>query len=312
MTLIPMPSTRDEWLVLRQRYVGASAVAALFDCQADYQHSHFALWHVKAGLAPEPDVSGPRLSWGLKLEGVIAAAAAEEKGWTVRRGRYAIADDCRLGASLDFEIDHDPTGQFEGPGVMETKNVDWLQHRRKWTDDEPPAHILLQNQAQLAATGYAWGAIPALVGGNDLRIHVYAARPTLIAEIKRRVDAFWQSVADGTPPPADGSDSASHVLAHLYAEPEDDAVDMSANNEWSEAVAELIRAQKARKDADGAYDLAKNRVAALLGNYKRGWGGGFSVSTAITAAKQDRPAREGEIIKGRSETRRYTAKEMAA
>jgi len=306
-----MPSTRGEWLALRAKYVGASAVAALFGVQADYQLSEFALWHVKAGSAPEPDISGPRLTWGLKLEEVIGAAAAEEKGWTVRRGRYAIADDCDLGASLDFEIDADPTGEFEGPGVLETKNVDWLVHKRKWVDEEPPPHILLQLQAQLAATGYTWGAVASLVGGNDLRIYPYAARPTLIAEIKRRVTAFWQSIADGRRPSVDGSAGASHVLAHLYAEPADDAVDMSYSNEWPEAVAGFLAAQKARKEADAGYDLAKNRVVALLGGHKRGWGAGYSVSTAITPAKPDREAAPGEIIKGRAETRRYTAKEMA-
>ena len=310
MSLIPMPPTREAWLELRKGYVGASSVAALFGCQADYQLSHYALWHVKAGTAPEPELSGPRLAWGLKLEEVIATAAAEEKGWTVTRGRYAIADDCRLGASLDFEIAADPTGEHEGPGVLETKNSDWIQHRRTWTDDEPPPHILLQLQAQLLASGRSWGAIAALVGGNDLKIYPYAARPKLHAEIKARVDAFWASIEAGHPPPVDGSDGAARVLAHLYAAPTDDTVEMSASNEWPEAVADFAKAGAAKKAANDTYDLAKNRVIALLGNHKRGWGGGWAVNTAITPAKPDRSALPGEIIKGRAETRRYTVKEM--
>jgi len=48
----------------------------------------------------------------------------------------------------------------------------------------------------------------------------------------------------------------------------------------------------------------------LLAGHKRGWGGGWSVTTAITAAKADRAAEPGEIIKGRAETRRYTVKEI--
>ena len=65
MNLIPMPATREAWLDLRKGYVGASSVAALFGCQADYQDSLYALWHIKAGLAPERDVSGPRRTWPL-------------------------------------------------------------------------------------------------------------------------------------------------------------------------------------------------------------------------------------------------------
>lgn len=309
MTLHPMPTDRAEWLALRQQYVGASEVAALFGVQADYQLSHYALWHVKRGIAPPP-VDGPRVTWGKRLEEVVAAAVAEEHSAIVQPGRYAVADGCQAGASLDFEFIADPIGEFPGPGVLETKNVDWMIHRRQWTDGEPPPHILLQLQHQLLCTGWAWGAVAALVGGNDLRLYRYAARPRLLADIRRRVDAFWASTE---PPPADGSDGASHVLAALYPTPVDDSLDMRDSNEWPEAVQQFIDAAAAKKDATEQYDEARNRVAALLGNYRRGWGGGYSVSTAITPAKPDRLAEPGEVIRGRSEARRYIAKiqEMA-
>lgn len=308
MSLIPMPASRAEWLALRRQRIGASEVGALFGVQAPFQQSAFALHHIKAGAAEEPDISGPRLTWGLKLEEVIATAAAEEKGWTVRRGRYAVCDTCRLGASLDFEIEADPTGKNFGPGVMETKNVDWLQHRRTWTEGEPPPHILMQLQAQLMASGYTWGVVAGLVGGNDLQIYPYTAMPALHAEIKERVDEFWRRVAENDPPPVDGSESASRVLATLYAEPADDVIDLSESNEWPEAVAAFIAATAAKKQAQEDYADSKNRVISLMGAHKRAYGSGYSVSTAITPAKPDRPAAPGEIIKGRAETRRYTAK----
>jgi len=306
MTLIKMPATREEWLALRGsgRRIGASEVAALFDAQPAYGLTRYALWHVKAGLVPPPEVDGPRLKWGLRLEQVIAEAAAEQEGWTIQKGRYALCDDARLAASLDFEILGDT------PGVLETKNADWLAHKRAWQNDEPPMHILLQLQAQLACTGYSWGAVACLIGGNDLRVYRYEARPKLIAEMKARAAKFWQSIEDGIPPPVDGSDGASHVLRSLYPEVIDDAADMRSNNEWPEAVADFIAAQDTRKQADAAYDLAKNRVAALLGEHKRGWGGGYSVSVAVTKETPDREAKPGEIIKGRASSRRYTAKVM--
>ena len=304
MMITTKPTTREAWLAQRQAYIGSSEVAALFGVQAAYQLSHFALWHVKRGIEPPP-VEGPRVRWGNRLEAVIAAAVAEEHGMEVSPGRYAVADGCRAAASLDFEITVDPAGEFPGPGALETKNVDWMIHRRQWTDGEPPPHILLQLQHQLLCTGWAWGAVAGLVGGNELKVYRYAARPKLLADIRRRVDAFW---ASESPPPVDGSDGASAILAAIYSDPVDDAVDMTLSNEWPEAVQAFIDAAAAKKAATEDYDLARNRVAALLGNHRRGWGGGYSVNTAISAAKPDRIAEPGEIIRGRSESRRYIAK----
>lgn len=313
MTLIPMPSSRDEWLALRGNYVGASEVAALFGVQPAYALDHFALHHVKAGNAPAPPVDGPRVAWGRRLETLIAEAVAEDYGYTIFKGRFAIADDCpRMSASLDFEIVEDIDGEFDGPGVLETKAVDWMVHHHSWTNDEPPIHILLQLQHQLASSGYHWGIVAGLVGGNDLKIYRYAARPKLAEDIKARVVKFWEDIAAGRAPDTSGSDSSGEVLRSLYPTLIDDSIDMSDSNEWSEAVAQFIDTQVARKAANEAYDDAKNRIVALLGSHKRGWGGGYTVNTSITPEKPDREARPGEIIKGRAETRRYTAKEIAA
>lgn len=296
------------WHARRAKNIGSSEIAALFDCAPPFCLSRFALWHVKAGLVPPPEVANDRVKWGTLLEDVIGAAVAEEKGWTIRPGHFCI-DETTPGMSctLDFVIEH--AEGMDGPGVLETKNIDWLAHKRSWTGDEPPPHILLQLQHQMACTGYKWGCIAGLVGGNTLRTYVYEARPKLIADIRRRVTAFWKSIDEGKPPAVDGSDGASHALRHLFPEVQDDAVDFSSSNEWPVAVAEFIAAGERQREAKAEYDAAKNQVALLLGEHKRGYGGGFSVSCSVVDAKPDRPAREGEIIPGRKESRRYTAKE---
>lgn len=301
-----MPANRDEWLALRGKRVGASEVAALFDAQAPYALSRYALWHVKAGLAPAPDVGGQRVQAGIMLEAAIAHMVAEANGWTISKGRYAICDDCPyLAASLDFEI---AAIDDRGPGVLEVKNVDWLVHRRTW-EGEPPLHIMLQLQSQVGCAAYKWGAVGALVGGNDTVTHKFDARPKLFGGMKRRATEFWQSIDAGKPPPVDGSDGAADVLRALYPEVIDDALDMRESNEWPEACADFLKAQEARKAADGAYDLARNRVESMLAGSKRGWGSGFSASVSVTAEKPDRMALPNEVIKGRKETRRIIIKE---
>lgn len=314
MTVTPYTTGTPEWHALRAKHVGASEVAALFGVQPAYAMSHYALWQVKAGRASPPEVVGERVFWGNRLESLIAEVTAEAEGWIIRKGGYAKDDRCPgLGASLDYEIEANERlaeAGYHGDGLLECKAVDWLVHRRGWTDGEPPPHILLQLQAQCAARGFSWGAVGALISGNDRVLYMYHARPKLIADIRRRVTEFWQSIREGREPPIDGSDSASAVLRALHPEIIDDAIDMSGNNEWPEAVAEFIAAGECQRAAAASYAAAKNRVAALLGDYRRGYGGGYSVNTSITPAKDPRLPKPGEMIPGRAETRRYTAKIM--
>lgn len=301
-----------EWHKLRARHIGGSEIAALFDLAPEdtpnYIRSKFALWHIKAGKAPPPVVDNPRVKWGLRLEVVIAEAAAEENKWSVQKGGYVSDILCPgLGCTLDYTIDYDP--DEKGPGVLEIKNVDWLIHKRSW-NDEPPPHILLQHQHQLAATGYSWGAVCCLIGGNDLRTYRYKARPKLIDDIRHKVTEFWRSVDANQAPSVDGSESASDVLRALYPDIVDDEIEITSD-EWSHAAHGLANAAIARKSADSDYGLAKNRIAQLLDGHKRGYGNGWAVDTKIVPENPGRIAKPGELIGVRRESRSYTAKEMS-
>lgn len=301
----------DDWHALRARHIGGSEIAALWDMPPEdtpnYMTSRFALWHIKKGNVPPLFVDNPRVQWGLRMEAVIAEIAAEENKWSVQKGGYVTDVNCPgLGCTLDYVIDYDPTEK--GPGALEIKNVDWMVHKRSW-DTEPPPHILLQHQHQLAATGYSWGAVVALVGGNDLRVYRYQARPALIGDIRRRVTAFWKSIDDNKEPPVDGSDSAGAVLRGLYPEIVDDSVEITSN-EWAEACHEFHEAGEARRAINDQYEEKKNRVVRLLDGHKRGWGQGWVVNTAITPENKGRPPKPGEIIGARKEVRKYSVKEM--
>ena len=122
---------------------------------------------------------------------------------------------------------------------------------------------------------------------------------------------FWGSIELGLEPPPDGSSSASAVLASLYPDPVDDAVDMSFNNEWAEAAQDLFNAAAVQRDADRQYKSARNRVARLLGDHRRGYGGGWTATCLIQPAKPGRLPEPGELIGKKSEVRRYIVKEEA-
>lgn len=313
MSLLPIPENPDAWHALRQRHIGASEIAALFQAQPAYAMGLRALWEVKAGRVARPQVNHERARWGLRLEDAIAAAAADEAGWAVLPGQYASRDG--LGATLDRIIaapaEDDIAAGFAGPGVLELKNVDWLVMRRSWLG-EPPLHILLQLQAQLAATGYGWGAVAALIGGNELRVWRYTARPKLVEEMMRRVAAFWSSVADGKPPRPDGSDATFRALVDLAGDVEDIGADLSRDNETPMLAARYREIEAALKPLEAEKAEIRNRLFEKLGSAKWGQAQGWRIAQAVTAAKPDREAKPGEIIRGRAESRRLIISEKEA
>jgi hypothetical protein len=310
--VLPIPASRDEWLAMRMRYVGASEVAALFDAQPEYALGRYALWQVKAGRMEPPQVDNARTRAGLALEDAIALLASEQEGWRVEPGFYATHG--QLGATLDRVIAEpgpNDTG-MQGPGVLEMKNVDWLQHRRGWTDGEPPLHILLQLQAQLLATGFSWGAVAALVGGNEIKIYRYASRPKLHADMAARVASFWASIEAGQVPNADPSDSAWRAMVattpSLLPEPVE-LLDDDEANAWAK---EWLRADAASKAEGKKRDEAKNLLIQRVGGHARAVGDGWKLTLSDVAEK---PATTitaemiGQTIPGRAASRRTLIKE---
>lgn len=309
----PIPADRAAWLALRQGYIGASEVAALFGAQPDYALGLLALWNVKAGRMEPPVVDNARTRAGLALEDAIALLASEAEGWDVRPGFYA-THASGLGVTLDRVIAAPGANDaaMAGPGVLELKNVDWLQHKRVWVDGEPPLHILLQLQAQLLATGYSWGAVAALVGGNEVRVYRYTARPRIHADMAAKVAAFWRSVQAGEVPNADPSDSAWRAMAATTPlEDRPEPLDLTDDEEADRLAQDWMREAARRKEAEKAEAAAKNRLTQRIGGHARAIGSGWAVTLSDVPGTPDRPAEPGEIIKGRAGHRRAIIKEAA-
>lgn len=308
VSMIPIPADRAEWLALRGRHIGASEIAALFGAQAPYQPGVYALWMAKAGRVPLPPVESERAQWGLRLEDAIADGAAEAHGWEVQPGRYA-SHPSGVGATLDRIIAADPNE--DGPGCLELKNVDWLQTRRgrAWAG-EPPMHVLLQHQAQMLATGFKWGAIAWLVGGNELRMLRFKARHAIQAEIAKRAAAFWQSIRDNQPPQPDGSDATYAALLTLLpdADEDDEPADLCGDNEAESAAADYLRGSAMAKEGDALKSAARNVLLSKVGAARWAKLNAATVSVARVPETPSRPANPGEIIKGRAASVRITVK----
>lgn len=287
---IALPPARQ---AMRARHIGASEVAALFGLSPYL--TLFELWHIKAGNLPAPDLSGSdRIFWGTVLEPAVAEGAAAMKGWKVRKvHRYSVHPRIPgMGASLDYEI----VAHEHGPGCLEIKNVDWIVYRDTWEDGEAPLHIELQLQHQMACTSRSWGAIAALIGGNDLRVIERPRRLKTIEKIETAVAAFWQSIEAGTPPKPDfQADGAT--LSALYRDSiGGKVVDLSTDNRLADLCAIYKASGAAESAAEKEKAAAKAEMLEKIGDAERAICGPYSISAKTVAGghvSYDREAYRG-------------------
>lgn len=294
----------------RASVIGASEVAALFDCSPYL--TRFELWHRKAGNIATPafnaraDDGTPedeRILWGVRLEAAIIDEAKERYGYVDRDQVERLSNGKGLGGHPDRRV----ICPKRGPGILEIKTADWLV--RKGWGDEPPSHYLIQSQAYQGLDGVAWGDVLVLVGGNKLERFTYDFRPKIYAEIERRVEAFWASIEANDPPPADYTRDLDTIV-DLNCEGGDETIDLTGDNSAQDAAATYLWAKEARLKAEKDEEAAKAELLDKLGTAGTALLNGFVVRATTVAAIPERVAEPGEIIKGRRAYRRLTVKEI--
>jgi predicted phage-related endonuclease len=295
----------------RASHVGASEVAALFDCSPYL--THFELWHRKQGnidtpafnaVADDGTPDDERIFWGVKLEAAIIEAAKERYGYIDRDQVERLSNGKGLGGHPDRRV----ICPERGPGILEVKTADWLV--RKGWGDEPPMHYLLQSQAYQGLDQVEWGDVLVLVGGNKLERFRYTFRPKIYAEIEKRVEAFWQSINANDPPKPDYTRDLDTITELTREGCDDETVDLRTDNLAADAAARFLWAREQRTKAQADEDAAKAELLDKIGTAGVGLLSNFTVRATTVSAVPERVAKPGEIIKGRRSYRRITVKEL--
>lgn len=307
-----MTAQPDTDAIFRAKHVGASEVSALFDCNPWL--TRFELFHRKTGaiatpafneIADDGTPENERIYWGVRLEAAIIEAAKERYGYT---DRPPADPPLTNGKGLGGHPDRRVICPERGPGVIEIKMADWLV--RKGWGDEPPLHYLLQSQTYQGLDGVKWGDVLVLVGGNKLERFCYDFRPKLYAEIEKRVEAFWQDVADGRAPKADYTRDLD-PLKELYAAQGEETINLAGDNRAAIAAAEYLAAAAEEREARARKEAAQAELVEKMKDAAVAFADGFRIKATLVKAIPDREAEPGEIIKGRKSYRRLTVKEQA-
>ena len=274
-------TTKDAWLEARAHDLTSTEVAVLFG-KSPYMTLP-ELWDMKRNLQVLTIAQNERMTWGIRLQDAIAAGAAEDNGWTIRKMDEYIRDtDMRAGSSFDFEA----TKQDGTKAILEIKNVDYLQYKKEWVSDDDglqaPIHIELQVQHQMMVGGYSEAYIAALVAGNQLIIIHRGADADVQGAMKYKISEFWKSVDEGREPDLDFERDADFILSKFRTVVPKTVVNVDGNGDFRALVQAHTDLGDQKKTIESKRKAIAARMVYAIGNAEKALGPDFTVTTAVT------------------------------
>jgi len=249
--------TREEWLAFRKKGIGGSDIAAIAGLNP--YSSPLAVYLDKTsdgGLVIEENDA---MRWGNILEPVVASEFAKATGFKVRRENAILEHDEYHWALAN--IDRSVLSE-EGRGVLECKTAGFMSSG-KWADDKIPDAYLIQVLWYLGVTGYKYGYIACLIGGQKFTYQRIDRDEEAIADLLTIGKAFWERhVLPRVPPPMDGSDAATQWLKKTFAESVDTGgIEVPEAQPWVERYQQV---SAKIKELEGEKNLAANNIKNLM------------------------------------------------
>ena len=281
MSAIALASTtnlaREDWLKIRKSGIGgsdASAIAGL-----NRWRSPIEIWMEKTGRLDDQEL-GEAAYWGTVLEDVVAKEFSKRSGLKVQR-RNAILQHPKhefMLANIDRMI-HD---KERGKGILECKTAGEYK-KGEWEDGLIPEEYALQVHHYLMVTGLDFARIAVLIGGNKFEIRDIDRDEEIIDYLTKIESDFWQLVKNGTPPPMDGSDSASKLLKLIYPQSIPTSIELPDSQSL---VDDFLRLQEMEKEIAAKKDTAANKLKDMMGENELGYTPGHKLSWKTVNTKR--------------------------
>lgn len=241
--LLPADATREEWEATRRAGLGGSDIAAILGLGGGKYTSPRHVYEAKHGRPDE--VSSEAAEIGTEIEEFIAGLFSKRSGLPIATPPGTLVHNERswMLANVDRYV-LDEHGNVAGP--LECKNRSEYQ-ASDWEDGVPDAPAI-QCHWYMAVGGWSHGYVAALVGGNKLRYHRLERDEEMIGYLVDYCGRWFQKhVVEGFPPPADGYEATTKLLAKLWSvKPETVAeIDVAKAKELRARRAELKAEEKA-------------------------------------------------------------------
>lgn len=256
--------SRDEWLEVRKHGIGSSDAAAAVGLNP--YKSQLTLWMEKTGRdadmpKPDPHDTTAPVYWGTLLEPIVAASYTQQTGRRVRKVNAVLQHPERpwMLANIDREVIG--AGDVQ---ILECKTAGEFG-ARLWKDGVPE-YVQLQVQHQLAVTGKQAADVAVLLCGQQLQVHRIHRDDALIAKLMMLQERFWHYVTTDTPPPVDGSDSASTALQYLYPRDNSERLDFTQDSQMSALFADLLDARFQAEKYKNLEEQFKQKIQQAMGD----------------------------------------------
>lgn len=230
--------------------------------------TRWMLWHKFHDNMDVSSPENPRMDWGLKMQPLVLAVAADELKMEVIPNH----DDTYLRRGLlGCTRDADVICPDRGQGAFETKCVfDYRTWVTSWASGEtPPKHYELQLQQQMyvgdGVKPFAWGVLSAWVAGE---MHYFERKPIpeLWAEMEREAEAFFESLKTGQEPDPFG---VAIELPFLTAVERIEEEVEYADADLARYARQLADARDDAKGCKQREDEAKVKLLAAMGSATR-------------------------------------------
>lgn len=260
--------SRDLWLRFRRKGLGGSDIGALMGFNK--WKSPMDIYLDKIGGLPDQDETSEAAYFGNRLESFVAEEFTLRTGLKVRKNNFLLQHDEHpfLLANVDRVI---VASGEDGPGILECKTAsEYLKD--SWNEEEIPPSYLLQLQHYLGVTGYKYGYIAALIGGNKFFCKRIERDDELIDLMISKASDFWNNhVIPQNPPEWDGSAASSDLLTKIYPEGISDTTLLPPTAE--DYIREFEKAKENEKFWKVEKDNYANKLKGILGECDTGLAG---------------------------------------
>lgn len=233
--LLGRRASRTKWEAVRREGIGGSDVAALFGLAGKWSSPRH-VFEEKHGRPTFRETEPAEI--GREIETFVARMFTKRSGLRTRMPSGMIQNIERpwMRANVDRYV-LDAEGHVVAP--LELKNRSEYQ-ASDWEDGVPDGPAL-QAYWYMAVGGWDHAYVAALVGGNKLRWFRLERDEEIITEIVEHCEAWYRRhVVEGFPPPADGLEATTDLLARLWDVQPEKVIDIPSDK------AEALLAKEAR------------------------------------------------------------------
>lgn len=280
LSTVSQEEDEEQWIANRSLGIGGSDIGTI--CGVNKYSTARLLYFKKTGQYEDnkafefSDVSLERMSWGHKLEPIVADE------YMARTGKKVVICPATL-RHKDYpwrlaNVDRVIVDEKGVPiGVLEVKTTD-ARMIKDWEEGDIPMSYIYQLQWYLGILDLPYGAFATLVGGNRfVMIEVYR-NDELIAEMTEKGDRFWNyNVKQLIEPEISGEEAEGEFLKDLYSEVEKGS-EIHLNDEEDDELAAFIVEKKALiKELEKQVKEASFKLQSKIQNKEIGYTSGHVI-----------------------------------